>query len=308
MTTSIIEPGTIEPPAGELPFLRMPERNIFEMRTARLRTLAVDHALGDYLGFLAGVARAQHSALSVVRDVPLPTSETIAHCREQQMPPLGARAWKRAPVWLAALRHILAILEANLLPAAARSAIEALQKTDDAGLERLADALLGENFAEVDTATATFIAAALQVYWLHMTTSLGEESFGRTATPSHCPACGSPPVSSMVRIGGADHSLRYLHCSLCSMQWHVVRIKCSFCDSTQGISYYEIERGNAAIKAECCEGCKSYLKILYMDKDRNVDAVADDVASIALDILMAETGVARGGVNFFLLGGNAVAP
>jgi len=37
-----------------------------------------------------------------------------------------------------------------------------------------------------------------------------------------------------------------------------------------------------------------------MDKDPNVDALADDVASIALDVLMAESGITRRGTNFFL--------
>jgi FdhE protein len=41
-----------------------------------------------------------------------------------------------------------------------------------------------------------------------------------------------------------------------------------------------------------------------MEKDPNVDALADDVASIALDVLMAESGITRNGVNFFLLGGS----
>jgi FdhE protein len=112
-------------------------------------------------------------------------------------------------------------------------------------------------------------------------------------------------VASVVRIGGDDHGLRYLTCSLCSAQWHTVRVKCALCESTQGISYYGIEGGSAAIKAENCEACKGYLKILYMDKDPNLEAVADDVASVALDVLMAESGAERAGINFYLLGGDA---
>ena len=111
-------------------------------------------------------------------------------------------------------------------------------------------------------------------------------------------------MASVVRIGAADHGLRYLTCSLCNAQWHAVRIKCVFCDTTKGIAYYGIEGGSAAIKAESCDSCEGYLKILYMEKDPNVDALADDVASVALDILMAESGITRNGVNFFLLGGS----
>ena len=42
-----------------------------------------------------------------------------------------------------------------------------------------------------------------------------------------------------------------------------------------------------------------------MEKDSSVEAVADDVASLALDVLMAESGFGRNGVNHFLIGGDA---
>ena len=99
---------------------------------------------------------------------------------------------------------------------------------------------------------------------------------------------------------GSDQGLRYLTCSLCNTRWHAVRIKCVFCDTTKGIAYYGIEGGSAAVKAESCDTCHGYLKILYMEKDPNVEALADDVASVALDVLMAESGITRRGTNFFL--------
>jgi FdhE protein len=138
-----------------------------------------------------------------------------------------------------------------------------------------------------------------------MATSLGASAFASLPTPHLCPVCGSEPVASVVRIGGTEQGLRYLHCSLCNAEWHAVRIKCVYCDSTKGISYYGIEGGSPAIKAEHCEQCASYLKILYMEKDSGVEAVADDVASLALDVLMAESGYGRNGVNPYLIGGDA---
>ena len=305
MTAGIIEPGEIAPPSGEPPFLRLPERDLFQMRAGRLDSLAAGHALGDYLRFLAALARAQHAALSLVRAVPLPEPEQLQRCRAHGMAPLGAQVWTRAPVWREALRHILAVLAPGALPEAARAAIVHLKKMDDADLERLADAILAGDFAQMDRVTAPFVAAALQVYWLHMATSLGREVFARLETHSACPVCASAPVASVVRIGGDDHGLRYLTCSLCSAQWHTVRVKCALCESTKGISYYGIEGGSAAIKAESCEACNGYLKILYMEKDPNLEAVADDVASVALDVLMAESGAERAGINFYLLGGDA---
>ena len=298
---NVIQPGTIEAPPGEIPFLLLPERNTFQARAARLSTLAEDHALADYLRFLAALARAQYGSLFLFRHVLLPEAQELERCREHGMPPLGTRGWNRDPVWREALRCILTELEAEALPEGTRATIAWLKDTDDASLERAAETLLaGDNDEQLDRAGIPFIGAALQAYWLHLVTTLAAGAFGRLEIPHLCPACGSAPMVSVVRIGASDHGLRYLTCPLCNTQWHAVRIKCVFCDTTKGIGYYGIEGGSAAVKAESCEACHGYLKILYMDKDPNVDALADDVASIALDVLMAESGITRRGTNFFL--------
>ena len=54
-----------------------------------------------------------------------------------------------------------------------------------------------------------------------------------------CPACGGPPVASVI-VGwqGADGT-RFCTCSLCATQWNLVRIKCVLCGSTKGIAYQE---------------------------------------------------------------------
>src|SRR2546428_5031139 len=57
---NVIQPGTIEAPPGEIPFLLLPERNVFQARSARLSALAEGHALADYVRFLAALAGAQH--------------------------------------------------------------------------------------------------------------------------------------------------------------------------------------------------------------------------------------------------------
>jgi FdhE protein len=297
---NVIQPGAIETPPGDIPFLVLPQRNLFETRAGRLSALAAGHALAEYLRFLAALARAQHDALPLFREVRPPQAQELERCREHGLPPLGARGWNRDPAWRKALRGILAALVAGDLPEAARAAIARLQGADDASLERMAETLLaGDEDGTLDRAAIPFLAAALQAYWLHLVTTLGAGDFGRLEVPHLCPACGSAPMASVV-VTGADHGLRYLTCPLCNTQWHEVRIKCVFCETTKGIAYYGIEGGSDAVKAESCETCQGYLKILYMEKDPNVDALADDVASVALDVLMAESGIARKGTNFFL--------
>lgn len=77
----------------------------------------------------------------------------------------------------------------------------------------------------------------------------------------------------------------------------VVRIKCTNCELTGKLNYWSLDSENAPVKAESCGDCGSYLKILYQEKDANVDAVADDLASLILDAKMEEEGFARSSIN-----------
>ena len=84
--------------------------------------------------------------------------------------------------------------------------------------------------------------------------------------------------------------------------WHVVRIKCVLCGSTEGVSYRSIEGRFDTVKAETCDKCGQYVKILYQVKDHTLDPLSDDIASLDLDVLLAGEGWGRGGHNLFLLG------
>jgi FdhE protein len=300
-TTTIIQPGEIARPVGEIPFLHLPEKGaVFHDRAARLRMLAQDHTLKEYLLFAASVCDAQHDALRAFPDVPLPSEQQLALCREHGMPPLSVQSWQRDPAWQGALRQITARLDADA-NLATRETLARLQQMDGAALETLADAILAGRYGSMDLAVAPFVAAALQVYWTHMATSLGDRAFGRSDVASLCPVCASHPASSIVRIGGAEQGLRYLNCSLCETQWHMVRVKCTNCESTKGIAYYSIEGASGAVKAESCDQCHTYLKIAYMEKDPHVDPIADDVATLALDLMMDDSGKSRSGPNLFLM-------
>jgi len=164
----------------------------------------------------------------------------------------------------------------------------------------MADRILAGELAKVIPQELPFVAAALQVYWLQMATALGESAFGQLEHGGLCPVCGSFPNAGIVRTGGKEQGLRYLCCSLCASQWHMVRIKCSCCEATHGINHYTLEGSNGAVKAESCDSCSSYLKLLYLEKDQQMDALADDLATLALDMLMDREGKARSGANLFI--------
>ena len=83
-----------------------------------------------------------------------------------------------------------------------------------------------------------------------------------------CPACGGPPVSSMIVGWSGAQSARFCACSLCGTLWNYPRVKCTLCGATKGIAYQEIAGGPATVKAETCESCRGYVKILHQQKDR----------------------------------------
>ncbi len=296
-----MQPGEIERPAGEIPFLHLPERGrLYLERAARLRELAPGHTMKDFLLFAAHLCDAQQEAQQSFPAVPLPPAEQLGLCREHGMPPLSAQSWKRDPAWRGALRQIAADVAPHANPTI-RNTLARLQNLDDAALESCAGAILAARYQDADLAMAPFVAAALQVYWLCMAAELGAAAIGHGMVHNLCPVCASHPVASVVRIGGPEQGLRYLSCSLCDTQWHMVRVKCSSCESTKGISYFRIEGAAGAVKAESCDECGSYLKVMYMDKDYRVDPMADDLATLSLDLMMGENGLLRSGCNLFLM-------
>jgi FdhE protein len=295
----IVEPGQMESPAGEIRFLFLPERELFARRAERFRHLSHDHPMGGYLVFLAALADAQQEALNRFPTLPLPDPKEQALCREHGMPLLAPRSWTRNPAWREGLTMILHQMGNSALPQAAQETIAGLQQTTETGMEKMADRVLAGELADIFPQDLPFVAAALQVYWVHMVTSLGDAAFGRLEQGGICPVCGSFPSAGIIRSGGSEQGLRYLCCSLCASQWHMVRIKCSRCESTHGINHYILEGSNGAVKAESCDGCNSYLKLLYLEKDSQMEVMADDLATLALDMLMDNEGRDRSGPNLF---------
>lgn len=310
---------------GETAFIHAPQRGtVFAERAMRLRQLARGHAMWDYLLFMANLMQSQQDRLEGFPSVPLPDADALDRAAKLGVPPLAAADWPRDPVWHGVAKVIAADLRAGA-PEGARPALEKLSCAGDDWLERQADCLLTGVMEGLDLATAPIVAAALQVYWTHMATTLLQRAgaraapFGRTDDETICPCCGSRPTASITRSSGESLGQRYLHCSLCSLQWHMVRIKCPSCLSTKSLAYQSLDAAGgaddgasraagAALQAETCDDCHSYLKIMHTDRDPFVEPVADDLASVTLDLLVSEAGYQRHGVNLMLLFGAPEAP
>ncbi len=264
---------------------------VFERRAARFRALAPDHAAGDFLAALAHLADAQSLAC---REVPPP----VTGGRDAwPAVPLHTREWRRGDDWRTALGVILAEMRTAPLPAPAQAVLAHLNQASPSEIEAFADALLAGAFDRIDPAVAPFVGAALQVYWTVLASCVSAQVLAISA--SGCPVCGSAPVAGLVHGDG----LRYLVCSLCATEWHLTRVVCAVCRSTEALSYFTIEGNPYAAKAEACEQCRTYLKLFYLEKTPHAEPFADDVAALSLDLLMSEKGYSRSGVNLFLLPG-----
>ncbi|MDT6964093.1 formate dehydrogenase accessory protein FdhE [Cupriavidus sp. SZY C1] len=291
MVQRILEPAEIESIDHiAIARVRLPERaEVFGARAQRLRQLAPSNPIGPYLLLMAAVADAQH-AVAQSLDIPPPSPQTIERAGEHCMPLLPAQD-AGAPVSAPALFERLAALPELAAPLAT------LRALSPAALADQVSALLGQHDGPVDPALAPLLMAALQLDRTVLASGLREGDIPVLDVHTVCPVCGTPPVASIVRIGGRYQGLRYLHCGLCATEWHMVRVKCSHCETTEGISYYAVEGHGDALKAETCDQCHHYRKISYMEKDPLAEPLADDLASLALDVMMGEAGYGRANGN-----------
>ncbi len=296
-----IKPIDFNQPTEEAPAILLPvATSVFADRAERFSALANNHRLADWLHFLGQLTRAQHEALQSLPELPPIPVAALEQARQHHMPPLNATAAERPAVWRDVLRQLIAAL----LPHAPESSVPlltALAAADDIRLESLADGLLHNEPDPAAAGELPLVAAALQVVFTARAAQLDATQLQKLDTHGVCPCCGSLPVASLVRLAPSVNNLRYLHCTLCNTEWNVPRATCAACGGDKGLAQQQIEGSNGAIRAETCDSCKSYLKIAYQEKDPRIDPVADDLATLALDLLVDEAGYGRSGPNLLLV-------
>ena len=280
---------------GEIPAVLLPtlgER--YRQRAARLRQLAEAHPMADYLLFVAQVADAQQHLLERL-PLPAPLVSGLAARLADNKAPLAWASLPRDAYWQQLLHGLGEHIE--------HATLQGLCALDAPTLDAAADALLAGRFNEIDSGQALFLWAALSLYFTQMAAHLPAiGSAGVGEQRQHCPVCTGAPVASVI-LTGAQTGLRYLHCGLCESRWHMVRLKCSNCEETGSLDYWSLHTHETAIKAESCGDCHSYLKVFYPEHERDLELVADDLASIALDAEVERQGFDRSGVSPFLFPG-----
>lgn len=283
-------------------FARLPDPlHLFSTRAERFRFLAQGHDLAPYLLFLAGISDAQDRAQAGLQEPALPEPDALKRAREFGMPALDRDRFAPDPVFEETLERILALAEGIEMPEEAAAALGRLRATDHAARADMVRSVLDYAIPMDALAEHLYVAAALQVHFARLAARLDAKALVPVGD-AVCPVCGGPPAATMVVGWQGAHGTRYCGCGLCGTLWNYVRIKCTLCASTAGISYQEIDGGAASVKAETCNSCHGYVKILHQHLDPAVDVIADDVASLGLDLLVRETGFKRGGVNPFLVG------
>ena len=299
--------GASQDPAGlgqqaAPPYAVLPDpATLFLARSRRLRALASDRPLKPYLSFVAGLTEAQHNIQPGLPPAVLTGAAQIRQAIEDGIPPLPRASLEPGETGEVTIRRFLESLHDAPVPGGeAAAAMQALSATSSERLHQLMSAALKDAPVE-DIAERVLVLAGLQVHISRLAAQLSAAEL-KPAGDGACPVCGSPPmISSVVAWPNAQNS-RYCTCPLCAAMWNVVRIKCTLCGSTEGIGYHVIEGLPETVKAETCDKCGRYVKVLYQAKDPALDPLADDIATLDLDMLVAGEGWKRGGRNPFLLG------
>ena len=294
----ILQPGEIEAlDHTSFPRILLPQvSSLFAERAARLRQLANGNPIADYLLFVAQIMDAQHKAAATI-EISVPDAELMARAQEHSMPLLPALD-TIDPAWQAVLDNMLDTLQGSEgLPAPLQPLLKELRALAPETRADIAKKLLQKEVAARHVGMAPFIMAALQVTFAKRSASLRARDVPYTDPASICPICASEPVASVIRIGGKVAGHRYAHCGTCACEWHMVRIKCTHCESTKGIHYQGLEGAGEEVLAETCDECGSYRKIVNQEKNPMVEPLADDLASLMLDLLMSETQFQRASAN-----------
>lgn len=302
-------PGGDAVPIGDIvapPLARLPQPEaLFRRRSERFAVLAAGHELGPYLAFLAAIAKTQAEILPGLPEPERPSDEARERSRAHAMPPLDRARLPEDPACRETLRLFIAEAARIEMPADAREALDELARAEDETLARMAGNVAADAIPAHDTAAHIFIGAGLQVHAARAASRLDASALVPVGD-GICPVCGGPPTSSVIVGWEGSNGARFCSCSLCATLWNFVRIRCVSCGSTKGITYRHLgagdQDGNGAVKAECCNECRSFAKIMQQARHPELDPVADDVATLALDMLLTEDGLRRGGHNLYMLG------
>ena len=110
--------------------------------------------------------------------------------------------------------------------------------------------------------------------------------------PDPCPHDGLPMVSLLRE---AAHGSRRSHvCGVCLAETPAPRLGCVACGEA-GVDRLPIYRSEATEPAriDACDACHAYVKTIDLTRDGSACPIADDLASVSLDLWAREHGYHR---------------
>lgn len=308
MITPIIPREKIEKNFFHTPFFLAPKKDIFAERAIRFRELAEQEnsEWKLYLQWLAVLSDAQQYVLQTWQE-----NERIEWPSEIISPTVLPQAphGEVPPSFQKILHALLNEVKPNVEPSF-HVDIDRLLQMNEQECEALAKRVLDYAVEPNDGfALVIWIRAALQIIWTAWAATLSEENTPPVVERASCPCCGTDAVGSVVLGSGEKTGVRYMHCPMCNSRWNALRAKCPTCGKSNAMSIQSIavDADAAAVspllgaKAESCDECNSYHKLYRLDEQQYADPIADDLASLAVDMLMGEAGYLRAGENPFLL-------
>lgn len=281
-------------------FVRLPRPPaLFDKRAKRMTALADGHPMSAFLTLMSKIFAAQAEACDACGSPELLPAENIELARAHGMPLLPTDGWIPTESYRQALRFIVRQLAEENVPETTANILKLLSEATDDHLDSLAQAYISDGVPPNWQGQIFFAIAALQVEFARHAALLDKNDVKPLDAAGLCPVCGSHPVASIV-VADEAHGRRYLTCGLCSTAWHHLRVSCIICGEEKGIAYQEVEGGSGAAKCETCDSCKTYSKIFYQTKDMAVEAYADDLATLSLDLLVGNAEWKRHASNPFV--------
>lgn len=290
----------IEKSFFHIPFWIAPKSDIFAVRSERFTELAGEDGSDwkDYLLFLARVCDVQQALLhhdSIT--APVTDAESIHNLPDVETAAIPAAFDTLLTPFYEQIKADLSVK--------AKAHWQALLAMDTAERHALAKRVLAQEPTKEDQPYSIWVHAVLQIIWTNWAQQLIEADVHIREEREFCPCCGSDAVGSVILNGGELEGLRYLQCNLCNSRWHALRAKCTFCGNTKDMGLQSIEGKTKGVlhgaSAESCDVCNGYRKTYNLMKEQHADAVADDLASLPIDILLSEKGFLRGGFNPYLI-------
>src|SRR5580693_4701613 len=247
----------------------------FTRTAGRLELLSKGHPMEGWLAFMAKLARAQHHAATMLAPLLKPDEAAVAQAVAARIPPISADGHRRDPAWRDGLALLLDTTVGEELPSQAAAVAAKLRGCSAGSIETLADAFLRGVFDEKDVGPSLWIAAALQVHFTCLAGRVSAPALRLLEERSLCPCCGSTSSASVITASGQNPGARYLYCSLCSTAWNYSRAICVACGGSRTLALRGIEGDAGLVKAETCDECGTYSKLVYKAKDMQADPYAD---------------------------------